>query len=164
MATELARLALAALFTAVACTGVALGAQPEDKPALRCGWFENPTPGNAWLTDREAKWIVGIQGEHQAEGDWPEFSSREWVAANRSHGYGCACLRVVVDQGTHEVRRILSATSRPLAVCRGDPALKEPGRQWRRPPARLIVRQPGWKAASPGQCSPTAVHTNGDDP
>jgi len=28
----------------------------------RCGWFSNPTPANAWLWDREAEWIIGVQG------------------------------------------------------------------------------------------------------
>ncbi|HET7795264.1 MAG TPA: DUF4087 domain-containing protein [Rhizobacter sp.] len=92
----------------------------------RCGWFDNPTPGNAWLHDREGEWTVGIQGGHQAEGDWPSFSAAQWVRTNGSHGYGCACLRVVVELASRQVVRIASATARPLSACRGDKALKKP--------------------------------------
>jgi len=28
----------------------------------RCGWFDNPTPSNIWLYDREAEWTIGIRG------------------------------------------------------------------------------------------------------
>ena len=35
----------------------------------RCGWFSNPTPSNAFLSDRHGEWIIGLQGGHQAKGD-----------------------------------------------------------------------------------------------
>lgn len=92
----------------------------------RCGWFENPTPGNAWLTDRDGEWIIGVQGGHQAEGEHPEFADDEWVKTNINYGYGCACLKVKVDFKTHRVLEIASATAKPLSVCRKDRALKEP--------------------------------------
>ncbi|HET7863945.1 MAG TPA: DUF4087 domain-containing protein, partial [Burkholderiaceae bacterium] len=38
------------------------------QPALRCGWFDNPTPGNATLVDRDGEWTIGLQGGHQASG------------------------------------------------------------------------------------------------
>ncbi|HKP38762.1 MAG TPA: DUF4087 domain-containing protein [Pyrinomonadaceae bacterium] len=93
----------------------------------RCGWFSNPTPANASLHDREAEWIVGVQGGHQAEGDWPEFSDSQWVKTNNHYGYGCACMRVQVDRDTKEVIRIESAQARALSACRRDPALKRWG-------------------------------------
>ena len=99
------------------------------KPAhstLRCGWFDNPTPANAWLVDREGEWTVGIQGGHQAEGEWPTFAPRQWVKTNGGHGHGCACLTVVADPETHEILRIVSARAVPLSQCRRDRALKEP--------------------------------------
>jgi hypothetical protein len=91
----------------------------------RCGWFVNPTPANASLLDRDGEWIIGMQGGHQAEGDWPEFKHNQWVRQNGSYGYGCACLKVVVDKNTHEVVQIDSASVRSLDICRKDPALKE---------------------------------------
>ena len=108
--------------------------QPEAADALfpatsetRCGWFSNPTPGNASLHDRVAEWIIGVQGGHQAEGDWPEFSPGQWVETNGHYGYGCACLRVQANSRTHEVSRIEKAQARPLSACRKDNALKHWG-------------------------------------
>lgn len=92
----------------------------------RCGWFINPTPANASLEDRDGEWIIGVQGGYQAEGDYPEFDDDNWVKTNVNYGYGCACMRVKVDFKTHRVLEIASATAKPLAACRKDPALKEP--------------------------------------
>ena len=93
----------------------------------RCGWFSNPTPGNASLHDREDEWLVGVQGGHQADGDWPEFGRGQWVETNVHYGYGCACMSVEVDRESHHVLRILSARARPLSACRRDRALKHWG-------------------------------------
>ena len=95
-------------------------------PQTRCGWFENPTPGNAWLHDRDGEWTIAVQGGYEAEGDWPEFKDSQWVPTNGSHGYGCACIRAVVNARTDRIVRIVSANPRPLGVCRKDPALTEP--------------------------------------
>lgn len=95
---------------------------------LRCGWFDNPTPNNAWLIDRDGEWTISEQGGHQAEGDWPSLNGRQWVATNGSHGHGCACMRVIAIPGSHDIARILSTQAKPLQQCRKDPALrgKEP--------------------------------------
>ena len=34
----------------------------------RCGWLENPTPGNWWLRDARGLWIISAQGDPYAEG------------------------------------------------------------------------------------------------
>lgn len=94
----------------------------------RCGWFVNLTPGNAWLNDKDGEWIIGTQGGHQAEGDWPSFGRKQWIKTNGSYGYGCACMQVEVNRDTFEVLQIRKATARPLAACRKDPALSNPGR------------------------------------
>jgi hypothetical protein len=96
------------------------------KPQTRCGWFDNPSPGNAWLHDRDGEWTIAIQGAYEAQGDWPQFKDAQWVAVNRSHGHGCACIRAVVNAKTRQVVRIISANARPLSACRRDRALKEP--------------------------------------
>jgi Protein of unknown function (DUF4087) len=93
----------------------------------RCGWFSNPTPANASLFDRDDEWNIGVQGGHQAEGDWPDFGPGQWVETNGHYGYGCACLRLRVNRETHEVIEIESARARPLAVCRRDRSLKRWG-------------------------------------
>ena len=92
----------------------------------RCGWFANPTPGNAWLTDKDGEWLIGAQGGYQAEGDWAEFSDDEWVKTNGYYGYGCACMQVTVDRKNMKILKISSATAKPLSACRNDKALEEP--------------------------------------
>ena len=94
---------------------------------MRCGWFSNPTPANTSLFDREGEWIIGVQGGYQAEGDWPEFSPKQWVETNVHHGYGCACLRVRVDRSERRILAIESARARALSACRRDPAFRKFG-------------------------------------
>lgn len=118
---------LAAALTALGGADRATASEKPPQPVTRCGWFQNPTPGNAWLADKDGQWIIGIQGGHQAEGDWPDFHGRGWVHTNRSYGYGCACMRVLADAPSREVQRILSATVRPLEACRQDSGLPKPG-------------------------------------
>ena len=101
-------------------------------PALaerRCGWFENPTPANAWLTDKDGQWIISSQGAEGSEdiGDWPSFADDQWVMTNAgSYGYGCACMDVETKVATHRVLKIKSTTSLPLTKCRADKNLTEP--------------------------------------
>jgi hypothetical protein len=103
-------------------------ARPQQKVQQRCGWFENPTPANAWLTDKEGSWIISTQGGSSADGDWPIFSPKRWIKTNVSYGYGCACMKLETNATTKSVTRILSATSRPIAACRRDKTIakKEP--------------------------------------
>lgn len=89
----------------------------------RCGWFENPTPGNAWLIDRHGEWTVGLQGGYQAEGDWPSFSNSQWVKTNVHYGYGCACMKVVADHASKRILKIVSAKAKPLSACHSDTSL-----------------------------------------
>jgi hypothetical protein len=98
-----------------------------EKSETRCGWFSNPTPANASLYDRDGEWIIGVQGGYQAEGDWPDFSSKQWIETNVHYGYGCACVRVQVDGSTQKVIKIESSRPRPLSVCRRDKALRKWG-------------------------------------
>lgn len=91
----------------------------------RCGWFFNPTPANAFFSDREAEWVIGVQGGYQAEGDWPNFDRGQWVKTNGNYGYGCSCMQVQVNRKTHEVIKIVNARVRPLSACRRDPALRK---------------------------------------
>lgn len=96
----------------------------------RCGWFENPTPANAWLWDKDGQWVISTQGvgeDENAAGDWPDFKDEDWVITNAgSYGYGCACMKVTTDLKTHYIVKIYSARSKKLALCRVDKALTEP--------------------------------------
>ena len=103
------------------------GAAGAVRAETRCGWFSNPTPANASLHDRDDEWIVGVQGGHQAEGDWPSFGPKQWVETNGHYGHGCACMSVEVDRESGRVLEIKSARARPLSACRRDKALKRWG-------------------------------------
>jgi hypothetical protein len=98
------------------------------RTTLRCGWFDNPTPGNASLLDRDGEWTIALQGTYEARGAWPRFKPSDWVPSGHgSAGHGCACLRVVTDDDERNVVEILSSRVRPLSACRQDRTLREPG-------------------------------------
>lgn len=130
-----ARPALGRAWVAAWCSVLVLGASAStasanagaDTPALsnRCGWFDNPSPGNATLTDRDGEWTIGLQGGHQARGTWPRFKADQWVRTGTgSAGYGCTCLKVKALTESQEVTQIVSARALPLSTCRNDRALK----------------------------------------
>jgi hypothetical protein len=98
-----------------------------DEIENRCGWFENPTPANMSLIDKDGEWLIGAQGGYQAEGtdNIPDFGD-DWVETNVHYGYGCACLRVIVDRKEKQIIKIISGTAKPIADCRQDKALGKP--------------------------------------
>lgn len=101
--------------------------ESDGKVENRCGWYSNPTPGNHWINDKDGEWIIGTQGGNQAEGDYPpEFSDDQWVKTNGYYGYGCACLRVIVDRKEKRIVKVISGNAKPLSACRNDPALSDP--------------------------------------
>ena len=130
----------AAAFLVVLCLLPAHGAASAEAalapatPMTRCGWFDNPSPGNADLIDAGGSWSVAQQGGHQAEGPWPAFPSKRWVRTGAgSYGYGCACLTGHFDGADHKVLSVTTSRTRPLSACRGDKAFKslEPSSPWK---------------------------------
>jgi hypothetical protein len=100
-------------------------APPSYAAEKRCGWLQNPTPGNWWLIDREGTWTISAQGGYRAKGmdAIPDLSVREYVATNGSYGYACACLDVSANRRTKKITTIYQAKQLPLSTCRNDPAL-----------------------------------------
>jgi len=96
----------------------------QQRVETRCGWFETPTPANAWLVDKNGEWTIGIQGGYQADGDWPNIPERQWVATNNTYGYGCACIKASFDPKQGRVIKIVRSQARPLSACRRDAAIK----------------------------------------
>lgn len=95
--------------------------------ARRCGWLDNPTPANWWLTDRDGRWEIGTQGGHQAPGldELPDMQTQGWVRTNAgSYGYGCACLDVTVDRRSRRITYIAGGRPLPLRQCRADRRLE----------------------------------------
>ena len=91
----------------------------------RCGWFDNPTPGNWSLTDKEGEWTIAVQGDYRAAGadDLPDFG-RKWVVTNAGeHGYGCACATVKVAAKEKTILSIRKVKVLPISKCRGDKSL-----------------------------------------
>jgi hypothetical protein len=120
------------IFLIIVCVFMAVPAnlviaETGQKFETRCGWFDNPSPGNIWLHDRDGEWTIGEQGRYQIEEDWPwpVFKPNEWVKTNGDYGYGCVCINAKVDKKTHQVLKIKLVRVRPLAACRQDPALKK---------------------------------------
>ena len=112
------------LFSGIEYSGAA---ELAGKAEVRCGWFDNPTPGNASLIDRNGEWTISVQGEYEAKGQWPQFKDSHWVrTGNGSSGYGCVCMKVRSNAVSHKIVRILSAHAKPLSACRRDKTLKEP--------------------------------------
>jgi hypothetical protein len=101
--------------------------------SVRCGWLDNPTPGNASLYDKDGEWTIAVQGGHQATGDWPPaFKPGQWVNSGQgSYGYGCVCLTVEVDAEEKNILNILSGKARPLSACRKDRAIANIEKQLR---------------------------------
>ena len=109
-------------------TAAAIAAANPPAVERRCGWLQNPTPANWWLIDRDGEWLIGAQGGYQAPGmdEMPDMSTAGWVEVNGHHGYGCACMDMVVDPASGDVLRISAATPKPLAQCRRDRKLPNP--------------------------------------
>jgi len=101
-------------------------AQPAQAAERRCGWLDNPTPGNWWLVDRNGTWYLGGQGADPVEGMEliPDMENKQWVRTNGSYGYGCACLTMEANRKSRQVTRVLSAKQLPLKVCRADRTLE----------------------------------------
>jgi hypothetical protein len=114
----------------LALVALALVAALSASPAAenRCGWLNNPTPGNWWLNDHDGEWTISVQGGYEAGGaDLPDMSTHGWVVTNgMSYGYGCACLRGVFDHSRKHLTRLVSARSLPLKQCRADHTLPKP--------------------------------------
>jgi|GEM_PF-3651169 len=95
-----------------------------------CGWLENPTPANYWLTDADGEWIVSVQGVYQSAGfyDLPAANldfDDQWVSfsPSGSYGYGCACMDGHFEQSSKYAVQIFAAQPLALERCRADPNL-----------------------------------------
>ena len=84
----------------------------------RCGWWDNPSPGNVWLTDRQGQWTVAMQGVYEAAGDGPAFAPSQLAPRDAPHGHGCACMMVRADLASRLVYDFYEAKALPLKSCR----------------------------------------------
>jgi hypothetical protein len=93
----------------------------------RCGWLENPTPGNWWLKDAQDLWIISTQGREPPPGadKLPIPPPGQFVATNGGYGHFCACIDGEFDAAAN-VTSIRFAAAQPLSVCQSDPKLPPP--------------------------------------
>lgn len=107
---------------------VILNAPPARAAENRCGWVENPTPGNWWLTDAAGRWTIMAQGGDEAAGmeNIGDISAGDYVATNGNYGYACGCMKVDTD-GRNAITRIYSFRQLPIGKCENDGALPSPG-------------------------------------
>ncbi len=91
----------------------------------RCGWIDNPTPGNWWLTDADGQWTLATLGGDAAPGmeNMPDLTKGEWVSRRGSHGYGCACALLVTRSSDRKVLAIGGVRQLSLQTCNSDPKL-----------------------------------------
>jgi hypothetical protein len=94
----------------------------------RCGWIENPTPGNYWVSDSRGQWVLAAQGGAEVKGMdlMPDFTLHDFVATNGAYGYACGCVdgAFTADKVATEITRVRQL---PVAVCKKDTSLPKPG-------------------------------------
>ena len=93
----------------------------------RCGWLENPTPGNLWLIDSESEWTLSIQGRGFINEDsmenMPAIDQNEFVRTNGYYGFSCACLNVKTDKKNSEILEVYGGEQLLLKQCLEDPSI-----------------------------------------
>lgn len=95
----------------------------------RCGWIQNPTPGNWSLSDKDGAWVIMSQGagdEPPGMDNIPDISARQYVRTNGNYGYACACMEVDTDWNEGRITEIYSFRQLSLNKCNNDPALSSP--------------------------------------
>lgn len=107
---------------ALSALGNAAASPIPPRPLRRCGWLENPTPGNFWLRDRDGEWELATQGGYEAPGfdTLPDMSTRGTVETNGPHGYSCGCVTMTVDKRTKRATRVFGGRPLALKQCRAD--------------------------------------------
>ncbi|OBZ93928.1 hypothetical protein ADU59_19765 [Pararhizobium polonicum] len=106
-----------------------LAASPLLAAETRCGWLQNPTPGNWWLDDADGTWTIMTQGAGTEPAGMeliPDISERDYVKTNGNYGYACACLSVETDKNEESITKILSFRQLALAKCENDGKLSAP--------------------------------------
>ncbi len=93
----------------------------------RCGWLENPTPGNLWLIDADAEWIISTQGigfaDEASMDHIPKIDDKEFVRTNGYYGFSCVCLSVKTDKARSKIMKVYSGQQLLLKQCLEDPNL-----------------------------------------
>jgi len=102
-----------------------LSGSPAYAVEKRCGWIDNPTPANWFLTDRNNTWTISAQGGYQAKGmdKIPDITTGQFIKTNGNYGYACGCMNVTTDKRKKRIIQIQSFTQLKLNQCRTDRSL-----------------------------------------
>jgi hypothetical protein len=102
----------------------------------RCGWIQNPTPGNYWLDDRDGSWMLLAQGSQEEPvgmENMPDFSAGDFVKTNGYYGYACGCMKVETERSSNygdsfigRITAIYSVKQLPIGKCSNDKTLPKP--------------------------------------
>ena len=102
----------------------------------RCGWIQNPTPGNYWLDDRDGMWVLMTQGSDEEPlgmENFPDISTGDYVASNGNYGYTCGCIQAETERNTDSpdasagrITAIYGVKLLPLKKCLADRSLPKP--------------------------------------
>lgn len=102
----------------------------------RCGWIQNPSPGNYWLDDGEGSWILVTQGsemEPLGMENMPDFTVGDFVQTNGYYGYACGCIEAETERSSEfgdsflgRISAIYGVEQLPISQCRADKALPDP--------------------------------------
>ncbi len=115
-------LLIAGLFTATLLNAARAG-------ETRCGWLQNPTPGNWYLTDADATWTLSTQSdEPNASLEIPSLNEKKgwFVNTGGASGYACVCLNVTVDKQNQRILTASKGKQLPLKKCTSDRSLPKP--------------------------------------
>lgn len=99
-------------------------------PAPRniCGWIDNPTPANYWITDAAGLWVISAMGGYQAEGDVAsQNDDNQVIYTNGNYGSWCGCVKATTTDSRKNGRRIVKIVSSkvlPLSKCLNDSSIK----------------------------------------
>jgi len=88
-----------------------IGLQSIAAAEYRCGWLDNPAPGQYQFTDKQATWTIMQRGGYQLPAvsmrNLPTQQPNEFVRTNGSYGYSCSCMSVTTDVRSKRITSIV---------------------------------------------------------
>jgi len=88
-----------------------IGLQSIASAEYRCGWLDNPAPGQYQFIDKQATWTIMQRGGHQLPAtsmkNLPQLQPNEFVRTNGSFGYSCSCMSVTTDARSKRITSIV---------------------------------------------------------
>ena len=129
-----------------------IGLQSIATAEYRCGWLDNPAPGQYQFTDKQASWTIMKRGGYQLPAvsmkNLPDKQPNEFVRTNGSYGYSCSCMSVTTDARSKRITSIVYKGKQVLLKrCLEDKSIAErqhaalrfPGAPLNRPSSRNIA-------------------------